>query len=39
MSKTETYQELKALFEPLEYKTQKDRYVGNIDPVTKLRHG
>ena len=23
----------------LEYRTQKDRYVGDIDPVTKLRHG
>ena len=23
----------------LEYKVTKDRYVGQIDPVTKLRHG
>ena len=24
---------------PTEFKVTKDRYVGNIDPVTKLRHG
>ena len=23
----------------LAYRAQKDRYVGDIDPVTKLRHG
>ena len=23
----------------LQYRSQKDRYVGDIDPVTKLRHG
>jgi hypothetical protein len=32
-------EEIDAQLQGLEYRTQKDRYVGDIDPVTKLRHG
>lgn len=41
MSKAEnmSQEEIVAHLQSLEYRSQKDRYVGDIDPVTKLRHG
>ena len=33
------YQQMLDIQNKSEYKIQKDRYVGDIDPVTKLRHG
>jgi len=36
----QTFNELSELQQQVEYKHgNKDRYVGDIDPVTKLRHG
>jgi hypothetical protein len=32
-------EEIAVHLQGLEYRAQKDRYVGDIDPVTKLRHG
>ena len=33
------FDNLLELQQNIEYRYQKDRYVGDIDPVTKLRHG
>lgn len=35
----ENFEVLAEQQQALEYRSQKDRYVGDIDPVTKLRHG
>ena len=33
------YDQMMEVLQTVEYKTYKDRYHGDIDPVTKLRHG
>jgi hypothetical protein len=39
LSNTLSFAQMTAIRDEASYKVHKDRYVGQIDPVTKLRHG